>query len=82
MHLFLTTSFYTASLSLLNQQEQVLMYQSLTYLLYIKLAKLTFLANVDVSTTATFFKSAFIALLDKCNSNFTFFPKGLSSGKY
>ena len=57
---------------------------SMSYLptLYFKLAKSTFLANVDVSTTATFFKSAFIALLDKCNSNFTFFPKDLSSGKY
>ena len=48
----------------------------------VKLAKSTFLANFDVSTPAALFKSAFVAYLDKSNSNFTFLPKDFGSEKY
>ena len=48
----------------------------------LNLAKSTFIANFDVSTPVTFFKSAFVAYLDKSNSTFTLPLKDFGSGKY
>ena len=47
-----------------------------------KLAKPTFSANFYVSTNAAFFKSVFVAKLDKSNSTFTFLPKDFGFEKY
>ena len=44
--------------------------------------KLTFLANFYVSSPAAFFKSAFVAWLDKSNSTFTLPSEDFGSGKY
>ena len=52
------------------------------YILYSRLATLAFLANYDVSTSFSFFKSAFVAWLDKSNSTFTLLRKYFCSGKY
>ena len=40
------------------------------------------LAKSDVSGPVAFFKSAFVAWLDKSNSTFTFAPKGFGFWKY
>ena len=47
-----------------------------------KLAKSTVLANCDVPTPVAFFKSAFVAWLDKSNSTVAFPLKDFGSGNY
>ena len=47
-----------------------------------KLAKSNFLANFDVSTLVTFFKSTFVAQLEQSNSTLIFHIKGLGLGNY
>ena len=47
-----------------------------------KLAKSSFLANFGISTLVEFFKSAFVAYLDKSYWTLSFLPKGISLGKY
>ena len=52
------------------------------FTLNFKLAKSTFLANVDVSPPVAFLKSDFVTYLDKSNSFFTLPSKDFGSGKY
>ena len=47
----------------------------------IRLAESTFLAKNDISIPVTFYKSVFVAGLDKSNSTFSF-PKDFGPGKY
>ena len=47
-----------------------------------KLAKSNVLANFYVRTPIAFFKSAFVAQLDKSNPTLTLPPEDLGSGKY
>ena len=47
-----------------------------------KLAKYNFLAKDDVLIHVRFFKTVFVAELDKSNSTFSFSPKDFGCGKY
>ena len=47
----------------------------------LKLPKSVLLAKSDVSTPVSYYKSAFVASLDKSNSTFAFAPKDFGFGK-
>ena len=72
---FLTTSVFTTSLSLLKSTGAFFNSEMSNFAIFdFKIAKSTFLANFDVLTLVVSFKSAYMAYLDKSNSNSTFPP--------